>query len=947
MNIGTNKLNRGTRLNSFTSKIAHVFFDSFKTALLTILFVSILFFLSFLLWHQIVDSKKISQPVITDQDNGLKVANNTSKDVRQILVLDSYNIGYSWSDNEIQGIIETFKKADPKLRLFIEYLDFKNFPGMGYADRLKDIFLKKYRTKNFPVVIAADNPALEFVLKYRPALFPNAAIVFCGINGFDEKMIKGYKNITGVAEVLDAEGSVRAALSMFPKTQEVIVIHDYSVTGLATRAEAEKQLKALYDKVKFSYAENMSIQELIRYLKGISSNSIVLALSYGMDGDGQVFNHSTISRLLSANSPVPVFSVHEERLGYGTIGGSLLGGKLHGELAAEMALRILSGEPASNIPIDFKSPARKMFDYNQLVRFNIPLESLPEKSIIINKPISFFEEYRSLALTVLGIIITLIIGIIILGVNIYERKIAEQALLEQQSFTGKLIKNSTVATFVLDNKHRVMLWNKACEELTGCMESDMVNTDDQWKPFYSNKRSTLADVIIDNNLDSLSKLYANYSKSALNPNGIKAEGWYKDLGGKDRYIVFESSPIYNKKGELTAAIETIHDITESKRLGEQLLQAQKIEAIGQLAGGVAHDFNNILTAIVGYAYLTLMKMPGDNLLKGNIEQILNASERAKKLTQSLLSFSRKQIINPEPINLNEIVKKLEDFLHRLLREDIKISMKFDEDDLIVFADSGQIEQMLMNLVANAGDAMPNGGLIDISTKLVNLDNKFIEAYGYGKEGQYALVSVSDTGEGMDEKTKRRIFEPFFTTKAQGKGTGLGLSVVYGIVKQNNGFINVYSEQGKGTQFNIYMPLCGVIKGERQTKNECEQIKGGTETILVAEDDAVLLRLASTVLSNNGYKVIEAEDGEEAIAKYSTNKDIIKLIILDGIMPNKNGREAYQGIKVITPNIKTIFMSGYAEDIISKGGLLEPGIKFMLKPVTPLDLLKKVREVLDA
>ncbi|MBI5848918.1 MAG: PAS domain S-box protein [Nitrospirae bacterium] len=430
-----------------------------------------------------------------------------------------------------------------------------------------------------------------------------------------------------------------------------------------------------------------------------------------------------------------------------------------------------------------------------------------------------------------------LIGVIHIVRDITERKKAEQALSEQQDFASNLIDNLTVATFVLDSGHTIMLWNKACEELTGCSAAEMIGTDNQWKPFYAEQRPTVADIIIDNRADDLAELYQHYSRSKLNPLAIKAEGWYKNLGGKDRYIAFEASPIFNNSGRLIASIETLQDITEEKRLEEQLLQAQKIEAIGQLAGGVAHDFNNILTAIVGYAHLTLMKMPQDEPLRINLEQILQASDKATALTQSLLAFSRKQIINPKPVNLNEIVKKLEKLLIRLIREDIHITTIYAPEGLTVFADAGQIEQVLMNLVTNARDAMPTGGRIEIKTEAVLMDSKFIDDHGYGKTGRYGLLSVSDTGDGMDAKTREKIFEPFFTTKEQGRGTGLGLAMVYGIIRQHEGFIDVYSEPGRGTAFMIHLPLSAGSAETGEIAEESVTITGGTETILLAEDDS--------------------------------------------------------------------------------------------------------------
>jgi len=388
------------------------------------------------------------------------------------------------------------------------------------------------------------------------------------------------------------------------------------------------------------------------------------------------------------------------------------------------------------------------------------------------------------------------------------------------------------------------------------------------------------------------------------------------------------------------------DISGHKKLEEQFLQAQKIEAVGLLAGGVAHDFNNILSAIMGYSQIVLMKMKGDDPLRHHLEQIMESSNRATVLTQSLLAFSRKQPVNLAVIDLNTVIMEFEKFLLRLIREDITLETTYEGGALNVLADKGQIEQLIMNLVTNARDAMPEGGRLLIATKNVCLDQDFIESHGYGKAGEYAFVTVTDTGCGMDGRTIARVFEPFFTTKEQGKGTGLGLSMVYGTVKRHDGFITVYSEPGNGTTFKIYLPLVRLAaKAAPQTAKKPAVVRGGAETILLAEDDAALRKLNTIVLTNFGYPVIEAVDGEDAVSKFRENQDRIQLVILDGIMPKMNGADACGEIKALSPDIKCIFMSGYAEEIFTKNSV-PFAAEFVLKPISPTDLVKKIREVLD-
>ncbi|KAF0144150.1 MAG: multi-sensor hybrid histidine kinase [Nitrospirae bacterium] len=419
-----------------------------------------------------------------------------------------------------------------------------------------------------------------------------------------------------------------------------------------------------------------------------------------------------------------------------------------------------------------------------------------------------------------------------------------------------------------------------------------------------------------------------------------------DDKGNAIYVETKSYPVKDASGKVVSAIEVINNITEKKKLEEQLRHAQKMEAVGTFAGGIAHDFNNILTAIIGYGNLLQMKMQADEPLRAYVDPILISAERAASLTQSLLAFSRKQIMNPRPVNLNELVNVVKKLVVRLIGEDIEVKTLLSEDDLTIIADPGQMEQVLINLATNARDAMQEGGALTIITKAVELDNEFIMAHNYGKKGKYAFVSVTDTGTGMDERTKEKIFDPFFTTKEVGKGTGLGLAIVYGIIKQHNGYINVYSEQGQGTTFNIYLPLTHKAEVKETKLAEMAPSMEGAETVLLAEDEEDVRRITKTVLEKFGYKVIEAVDGEDAVNKFVENRDKIELLIFDVIMPAKTGKEAYKEIKKIRPDIKALFVSGYPAEISDRKGLFEEGINFVPKPVSPTGLLKKVREILD-
>jgi PAS domain S-box-containing protein len=406
-------------------------------------------------------------------------------------------------------------------------------------------------------------------------------------------------------------------------------------------------------------------------------------------------------------------------------------------------------------------------------------------------------------------------------------------------------------------------------------------------------------------------------------------------------------PLIGDDGTPSGNIVVIRDITAQKKLEAQLHQAQKMESIGTFAGGIAHDFNNILTAIIGFGYITLVNMGPDDPLRRNIEHMLEGTDKAAQLTKDLLLFSRKHVSEKRPVDLNEIIRRVEKFLLRVIGEDINCSLALHNEPIVVNADPHQLEQVLMNLATNARDAMAKVGELMISAEQITFGDDFVAMHGYGKPGRYALLTISDTGEGMDEETRQKIFDPFFTTKEVGKGTGLGLAVVYGIIiKEHEGFINIYSEPGTGTTFKIYLPLISSeVRGE-EIATEKETLAQGTETILLAEDDESVRKLISIVLKQEGYKVIEAIDGVDSVKKFIENKETIRLLLSDLIMPKMNGKEAYDEMKVWRPGLKAIFVSGYAPDVIRQKMSLENSVVLISKPILPYSLLKKVRCLLD-
>jgi len=416
--------------------------------------------------------------------------------------------------------------------------------------------------------------------------------------------------------------------------------------------------------------------------------------------------------------------------------------------------------------------------------------------------------------------------------------------------------------------------------------------------------------------------------------------------GQIRWVHGRGELVRDAKGQLLTLAGTIQDITERKRLEEQLLQAQKMESVGRLAGGVAHDFNNLLTVINGYCDLMLEGMDASNPLKEQLDEVRGAGQRAASLTQQLLAFSRRQVMRPQVLNLNGFLRETERLLRRLIGEDVRLVTMLAESLGKVKADPGQISQVILNLAVNARDAMPGGGSLTIETANVDIDAKSGAAQEAATPGRYVRLSVSDTGAGMDADTRMHLFEPFYTTKPAGQGTGLGLSSVYGIVRQSGGWISVYSEPGHGTQFHVYLP-----RVESQTDSAAVAVEKpapafGTETVLVAEDQHNVRRLVSLMLSGFGYQVLVAANGAEALAVASSHDGRIDLLITDVVMPGMSGRELAVELARQRPGIHVLYMSGYTGNVTAQHGLLQEGVAFIQKPFTAETLAVKVRETLD-
>jgi len=512
-----------------------------------------------------------------------------------------------------------------------------------------------------------------------------------------------------------------------------------------------------------------------------------------------------------------------------------------------------------------------------------------------------------------------------------KRRAADTALRENEEKFRSMVETTNEWIWARDLEGRLTYSNEAAEAVSGFRPDELVG-----KNFLS--------VVHPDDVPGVQELLERCAREKTGFTGYAVR--IRDKKGNYRHIEGNGVPILDESGRVSGFRGADRDVTDRMLLEAQLRQSQKMEAVGTLAGGVAHDFNNLLTTILGYSSLVLEQLREEDPLREEIREIQRAGERAADLTRQLLAFSRKQVLAPVVLDLNGIVASMEKMLRRLIGEDVALAAVLDSNLWSVRADPGQIEQVIVNLVVNARDAMPRGGKVTIETRNVDFDDSYIPMHTYVQPGEHVCLSVTDTGTGMDPQTRSRIFEPFFTTKSPGKGTGLGLSTVYGIVKQSGGSIETYSEPGRGTSFKVYLPRA--LEAEKAVAREARPAPlGGSEMVLLVEDEEAVRRLARLVLEKRGYAVLEAGSAEDAQSIVAGHAGAIDLLLTDSVMPGMSGPDLAGNLRSTRPELKVLFMSGYTDDAIVRHGLLTASEAFLQKPFTPEGLARKVREVLDS
>lgn len=973
-----------------------------------------------------------------------------SQEKKQILILHSYNKGLDWTDNEDRGIMTILSSYLDTIEIHTEFMDTKRVPIHTFSPDFLRYLQKKYASGKFDCIITTDDDAFNFMYRNRQDLFPGVPIVFCGVNYFnDSKVEASHDTITGVVEAFDIPATLEIALRLEPETSKVVVINDRTTTGIANRKILDGIIPEFESRVQFEFLENLSMSELLGKVRALKQGTIILLMTFNRDSTGHDFDYNQSIALISQAAQVPIYGVWQFYLGKGIVGGMLTSGRIQGEIAGKMALRILNGEKVENIAIIKESPNRFMFDYRQLKRFDIPFSRLPKSALVANKPQTFHQLHPQLFYSGIATLISLLLIILLLLGRMRERRQSLEELEKAHRQTVTILESIADGFVAFDKHFRFTYINNEAEKILGKNRAELI---DQlhWdvfpftvggpiEKFYHQVMETreagelenfhgFADLLENQWIalkaypaegggisvyfrditekkkadEELIRLATAIEQSAeaifisdirwiiryVNPAFENMSGYAKNeiIGQHTRILrsdahdeafyrriratleagkvwsgritsrkkdgsVFESeatdTPVRDASGNIINYVGVSRDITIEMRLEKELRQAQKMEAIGTLAGGVAHDFNNILSIIMGFTEMAKMKLPESSPAAENLQRVLDAGSRATELVKQILTFSRWKEQEKKPVQIASFIKETLKLMRPLLPTTIEIRQEFSvpPEQTIVLIDPTEIHQVLMNLCTNAAHAMRDtGGTLSVRVSELVADTLLVSRHLDLELGSYICLSVSDTGIGMDEATVERIFDPYFTTKELGVGTGLGLPVVQGIVKGHHGAITVYSEPGKGTTFNVYLPK--IEGGRLHAAISREIFPPGSERILFLDDEKNMAELGEEMLAPFGYKVTAMTSSPEALETIKKNPEAFDLVITDMTMPAITGKQLALEIKAIRPDLPIILCTGFSE-LINETKAKESGIDaFLMKPYAAGDLVRTIHRVLE-
>ena len=867
-------------------------------------------------------------------------AADTPDRARRILIIPSYNFDYKGIQWFLQGVMAEFAEHKPfKVSLSFENLQLATHPGdRRYMDTMAAALKIKYSIEKPDLIIVQYKQALQFVENYGREIFGEVPVVFAGLS------VEGYaqdrlpRHYTGIVASFSAAKNMDLILRNHPKVSRIYLVSGTSPVEKNLVDEAIREANAYHGRFDFVPLNDLTFPALLERLTKLEDGSAVMYQALQLDAAGKVFVPAQAAVEIAKAARVPVYGMLDTYMGGGIVGGFLINHDLLGRRAAEIAMQWLLTGTVPETALKREAIGSYRFDGRQLKRWGIDPEGLPAGSAIEFKTFSLWDAYHREIIG--GICLLLIQTILILGLlwNRHTRIRAEQRMRESEERFRFIFERSTIGKALTDLDGKYVRINQSFADMLGYTIEEIQQTD--FTRITHPEDVTEGRKSIQSLLAGEQHLYRR-EKRYLHKSGAIV---WADVG---------TALLRDEQGKPLHLITSIVDITQRKRaeaeqekLQAQMLQLQKMESVGRLAGGVAHDFNNMLGVILGHTEMAMDQVDRESPLRYNLQEVQKASRRSARLTNQLLAFARRQIVAPRVLDLNETVEGMIKMLNRLIGEDVDLDWLPGADLWPIRMDPSQIDQVLVNLCINARDAIAGVGRITIETKNAAFDADYCLSHQDCVPGEYTLLVISDNGSGMDRETLSHIFEPFFTTKGIGQGTGLGLATVYGIVRQNSGFITVYSEPGQGSTFQICLPRHSGTPDALRPEGPEEPGARGQETVLLVEDQPELLNITRRMLQRQGYTVLAASGPAEAIRLAKAQAGQIHLLMTDVVMPEMNGRDLAVNLLSVFPNLKILFMSGYTANVIAHQGVLDEGVHFLQKPFSRRELAAKIREALD-
>ncbi len=855
-----------------------------------------------------------------------------SQEPKRVLFISSYHPAFPTFFQQVEGIKSVFNKQ-PVL-LDVDFLDSKRFPARQTFVNFYSILSEKLRKlPPYDVLIVADDNALTFAIEYQQDLFSDIPIVFLGVNNIDLALQQNSNPlITGVVEAVSMEDTIALILALHPATTQIVALVDGLPSGQAD-LKSFYRMRDVFPGVQFGEISlaHQSFSSFASQLRSLGPTNVALLLSAYQDSSGKTLLFNESIKLISENLSLPLYHLWEHGMGQGVLGGRLISHFEQGVRAAEIAAAILSGTPVESISVDTQSPNLYTFDYYQMEKFGIDKSLLPSDSKIINLPSSFYYQYKKIIWLSGLIFLGYSLLVIVLLNNIRTRKKAEEELKSSENRLKALFDLLPIGLVLCEMDGSIVTANHAYIDIVGYRLDEILRcsywdiTPEKYVPNEQEQLESMA----------ATGCYGPYEKEYRHKDGqlvpVRLNGIVLSQDGK-QYI--------------WSSVEDITTLKEKERLEEQLRQSQKMEAIGTLAGGVAHDFNNILAAILGYTELVLRDKETSQRNRKKLEQVIGAAKRATELVKQILMFSRKENVERKYISIDTVVIETVQLLKKTIPSTVNILFDSDSEHKLILANETQMHQVVMNLCTNAYHSMPEEqGTIRLQLRKVRVGITLAARFPQLNQGDYILLQVADNGSGMSSEVLSRIFEPFYTTKKQGHGTGMGLAMVHGIIENHGGAIDVESTVGKGSIFNIYLPLASEAKGCELRAKEDVPLHGA-EHILFVDDEPALADLGKATLESFGFKVTVTSSASEALKLFSSAPGQYAAIVTDQTMPGMTGDVFAQKVFNLRPDMPIIICTGHSE-ILNAEKAKTLGIRALLqKPVSGDILVAELRKAID-